>query len=226
MIRRLRSGSVVESSERRALVTDVSSAAPSPTAVGTLPASPTTGDVDEIDAAAFRKGYADGFEAGEQDAAQALAQCKADLVADAELSAQREQAHWQARHAQLDELLQGLSDAAQTHEQAMHELAFELAATTLQQVFTSDDGDRRLIARLCERLAQERRGRAVHIEVSALDRAMLPERVNGLVVVEAAELAAGQCRLVGPYGTTESSIEHRLSAIFDAMRQALGHRQR
>jgi flagellar biosynthesis/type III secretory pathway protein FliH len=219
MIRRLSANTVVETAARRALAAEPIALV----ANAVVDAPPAEEGVDAI---AFRKGYADGFEAGEQDAARDHELRVQALEDKAEQVLQARQEAWGAQQQQLDGLLHGLTRAMQAHEQAMRELSFELAAATLQQVFTANEDDRALIARLCERLAQERRGQATQLEVSTVDRVLLPESIDGLPVVESSALDPGQCRLVGEYGASESSIAVRLAAIFDSMLEALGRRER
>ncbi|HEY9131837.1 MAG TPA: hypothetical protein VIM98_08795 [Dyella sp.] len=219
MIRRLSADTVVETQARRALATE-------PVALVANAVVDVPPAEESIDAIAFRKGYADGFEAGEQDAARDHELRTQALEAKAEEALRAHREAWDAQQRQLDGLLQGLTQAVQAHEQAMRELSFELAAATLQQVFTANEDDRTLIARLCERLVQDRRGQATQLEVSAADRALLPESIDGLPVVESSALDPGQCRLVGEYGASESSIAVRLAAIFDSMLETLGYRER
>ncbi|HEX7814757.1 hypothetical protein [Dyella sp.] len=218
MIRRLHPDSIVESIARRALVNEPEVVPSS----GSAQAWPVvSAETESIDTVAFRKGYAEGFEAGEQDAAAEYTRRESDLQKRAADALQAQEAAWEAKHARLDNLLGQLADSVKLHANAMHELAFELAALTLQEVFTTSDADRSLMLRVCERLAQERRGQGAHLEVSVVDRAWLPERIDGLVVSESITLSAGECRLVGEYGVSETSIAMRLDAVFAAMRTAL-----
>jgi len=216
MIRRLSSGSLTESLARR----PVSGGAAVP-AIIPVP-QPAQSPTEDIDAIAYRQGYAEGFEAGEQDGRRETEQRRSELEVLARETLQAELAVLGERERRLVALTEGLEQSLRLHEQSMQELAFELALAALQQVFLSSDGERPILERLCQRMAWDHRGKALHLAVSPDDRALLPERIEGLQVVESQALPAGSCRVVTESGETESSIAVRLAAIYDSMIQTLG----
>jgi flagellar biosynthesis/type III secretory pathway protein FliH len=214
MIKRVAADTVMESSLRRAVAGGM--------AVPAAFAAEPVDSVDDIDAAAYRKGYGEGFEAGEHDGLREIEQRKIELEAQADQALQNKLAVLTEKEQRLDALVQGVEEALRRHEQGMRELAFELALRSLGQLFTASENDRTLLARLCERMADEHRGEAMQMAVSPDDRALLPERIGGFDVVEMTALPAGACRIVGEHGDTESSIAIRLTAIHESMLGALG----
>jgi flagellar biosynthesis/type III secretory pathway protein FliH len=183
-----------------------------------LAQSPT----EDIDAIAYRQGYAEGFEAGEQDGQREMEQRRSELEVLARETLQAELVVLGERERRLVALTEGLEQSLRLHEQSMQELAFELGLAALQQVFLPSDDERPILERLCQRMAWDHRGKALHLAVSPDDRALLPERIDGLEVVESQALPAGSCRVVTESGDTESSIAVRLAAIYDSMIQTLG----
>lgn len=216
MIRRLQSGGVTESLARRT----VAGGMPAPVEAAPPPLATT----EDIDAIAYRTGYAEGFEAGEHDGLRELEQRKLALEAEAREALRMELEMLGEREHQLEVLAEGLAHALREHEQAMQELAFELALRTLSQVFSASPDDHSLLERLCERMAHEHRSKALRLAVSPADRTLLPERIDGLDIVESHTLAPGSCRVVTERGETESAIATRLAAIYESMLETLGVR--
>lgn len=211
MIRRVAAGTVTESFAHRAVAGgEAVLVAPPPTAV------------DDVDAAAYRKGYGEGFEAGEHDGLRDMEQRKLELEARANEALEIQLGVLSEKEHRLDALIRGMEDVLRQHGQGMQELAFELALRSLSQLFTMSESDRSMLARLCERMAQDHRGEARHMAVSPEDRPLLPERVAGLEVVETSSLSPGVCRIVSEHGDTESSVGIRLAAVYESMLGALG----
>jgi flagellar biosynthesis/type III secretory pathway protein FliH len=213
MIKRVAADTVMESSLRRPVV----GGALAPLAFASEPG-------DDIDAAAYRKGYGEGFEAGEQDGLRDMELRRLELESQASDALESKLRVLAEKEGRLDALTRGMEDVLQRHEQGMLELAFELAWRSLYHLFSATDDDRTVLARLCERMASDHRGEGRHMAVSPDDRALLPERVGGLDVVEASDLPPGVCRIVGEHGDTESSVQIRLAAIYESMLGALGVR--
>ena len=216
MIRRLQSGSLTESLARRPVGGGVTESAVMQ--VPQLAQSPT----EDLDAIAYRQGYAEGFEAGEQDGQREMEQRRSELEEQAREALRAELAVLGEREQRLVALTEGLEQSLRLHEQSMQELAFELALAALHQVFLSSDVERPVLERLCQRMAQDHRGKALHLAVSPDDRALLPERIEGLDIVESRTLSVGSCRVVTESGEIESNVGVRLAAIYDSMIQALG----
>lgn len=216
MIRRLKSGSVTESLARRAV--SGGAALPAVMQIPPLAESPT----EDLDALAYRQGYAEGFEAGEQDGRREMEQRQSELEAHAREALQAELATLDERERRLIALSEGLEQSLRLHEQCMQELAFELALAALTQVFAPSDDRRSILERVCERMAQDHRGKALHLAVSPDDRGLLPERIEGLDVIETPALPQGSCRVVTENGQAESSVTVRLAAIYDSMLESLG----
>lgn len=168
-------------------------------------------------AEAYRLGYAEGYEAGESDGLRDAKQRMQKLEEAArdrlnELEGERER---------LFVLIEGLAEATQRHDEAMEALAFELALVSLAHAFGQLQEDGQLLRRLCARVADEYRAKAVRLVVSVQDRSLLPEQIDGLEVETERGLVAGECRLVTGRGQIGSSIGQRLAAIYEAMLRTL-----
>lgn len=208
MIRRLQADTIFEVADRRRVAGG--NELPEPVGVVESP--------DAVDALAYRAGYAEGFEAGENDGLREAAQRMQALEDQAncrlqELVIERER---------LVALMEGMTEALPRHAAAMEELAFEVALTSLSRAFGQLSDDRQLLQRLCAQVAEEFRAKAVRVCVSIEDRSALPEHIEGLEVIAESGLARGECRIVTERGQAESSIAMRLSAICDTMLETLG----
>ncbi|MGC1548546.1 MAG: hypothetical protein WA777_08450 [Rhodanobacter sp.] len=212
MIRRLQHDAVLETIVRRAV-----SGGRDTEDVEALPA-----DLVDLGATAYRDGYAEGFEAGEQDGRRDAEQRQQELEQELRLRLDDElQALTHARES-LAALTAGLENALRGHNDAMQELAFEVALTSLSCAFGAMAGDGELLQRLCAQLVDEYRTKALRLGVAPSDLASLPEQIEGLDVVAETDLTAGHCRVLTARGHTESSIAMRLDAIYEAMRESLG----
>lgn len=188
---------------------------------GQMPVAPvaeTVVVVEDPAAEAYRLGYVEGYEAGESDGlrdAKQRMQKLEDAARDRtdELEGERER---------LSLLIEGVGEAAQRQGEAMEALAFELALASLAHAFGQLQEDGQLLRRLCTRMADEYRAKAVRLVVSVQDRSLLPEHIDGLEVETERGLVAGECRLVTDRGQIESSIGQRLAAIHEAMLRTLG----
>lgn len=208
MIRRLQAGTILEAIDRRV----VAGGRPVPAAIdSSIPHDPA-------DTVAYRNGYAEGFEAGENDGLREATERTQRLEDDAhrrvqELAIERER---------LAALTDSMADALLSHAASMEELALEVALTSLSRAFGELPNDRQLLQRLCAQVVEEFRVRAVRVCVSIEDRPALPEHIEGLEVIAEGELVRGECRIVTERGQVESSVAMRLGAIFDTMLEALG----
>lgn len=173
---------------------------------------------DAADTAAYRTGYAEGFEAGESDGLREATERMQSLEDELQFRVQE----LTAERERLAALTDGMAEALLRHAASMEELAFEVALTSLSRAFGRLSDDRQLLQRLCTQVAEEFRAKAVRVCVSMEDFADLPAHIDGLQVSAEGELARGECRIVTERGQVESSIAMRLSAIFDTMLEALG----
>jgi flagellar biosynthesis/type III secretory pathway protein FliH len=177
---------------------------------------------DELDTQAYRKGYAEGFEAGEQDGRREAEQYQQAWEEETKQALEEEYRCLLQERENLAALVAGLKDQLQNQSQAMEQLAFELASVSLSRAFGVLHGDGELLQRLCQQMAEEYRGKVIKIEVSATDRSRLPEHIDGLEIAVEHALMQGECRIVSARGYAESSIATRLDAIHGAMLEALG----
>jgi flagellar biosynthesis/type III secretory pathway protein FliH len=173
---------------------------------------------DLVGAEAYRSGYAEGYEAGESDGLRDASQRMQELEETArnrvqELADERER---------LTALIEGIVEAVHGHNEAMEALAIEVALASLARAFGQMQDDRELMQRLCTQVVEEFRVKAARIAVSAQDRPVLPEHIDGLEVVVEPGLAPGDCRVVTERGQMESSIGMRLKTIYEVMIESLG----
>lgn len=173
-------------------------------------------DADDVEA--YRKGYAEGFEAGEKDGLQEASQ-RMQMLEDAAQDRLHELTDERNR---LAALVHGLNDELARHHQDAQALAFELALESLSRVLGHSEEDGSILQRLCADVAREFRAKAVQIAVSPRDRAAMPDDIDGLAVTTEAELAPGHCRILTGRGYVESSIGLRLASVYAAMLQSLG----
>lgn len=209
MIRRLSGSVVLEEVARRV-------------GAGKKPSSPAPADssqvVDSAEVEGYRKGYAEGFEAGEVDGLQE-ARLRMQVMEEEvlrcrdELTLERERLH---------RLADGMGEALERHEQETTSMAYELALISLSQAFGQLQEDRQLLHRLCAQVAEEFRAKAMRLAVSPDDRGFLPGAIGGLDLVDDPSLSQGACRVLTERGQVESSIDMRLASIYRAMRESLG----
>jgi flagellar biosynthesis/type III secretory pathway protein FliH len=213
MIRRLQHGDLLESITPRAVVggrvlqPDVQEALP---------------QADELDAQAYRLGYAEGFQAGEEDGRR---EAKQYQQAWEQETRQRLDDEWQSlvrAREELAALIAGLGEQLRAQSEEMEKRAFELALSSLSRAFGSMQDDGELLQRLCGQMAEAYRSKATQLEVSATDRTHLPEQLEGLEIIVDYGLSSGECRIVTERGYAESSVAMRLDAIHGAMLEALG----
>jgi len=212
MIRRLQHADVSETATRRSV--PGSHAIPT----GSLGIDAGVG----VDAEAYRQGYAEGFEAGEQDGKREAIRFHEAWESGTRQRLEAEVAAVAKEREALAQLSEGLNAALRDQAEALHELAFEVALAGMARAFGVMQGDGELIRRLCAQMVDEYRVRAEKLLVSQVDRACLPDDVGGLVVHVEPELRAGECRIEMARGLVESSIGARLEAIHGAMLQSLG----
>lgn len=173
--------------------------------------------LDSAEVEGYRKGYAEGFEAGESDGLQ---DAKARMqVLEEETIRRRDELDLELER--LRRLIGGVNEALESHEQEMKAMAYELALLSLSRAFGLLQKDRQLMQRLCTQVAEEFRAKATRLAVSPSDRAFLPGAISDLDVVDDPTLSQGACRIVAERGCVETSIDMRLASIYRAMREAL-----
>lgn len=212
MIRRLSTHALLETGERRRVAGGRSEVAP----------EDPSATADTSDAAGYRTGYADGFEAGETDARGVAEERLRELESQANERLEAALHDLTDERRRLAALLEGMTRSLQQHDTATRELAFEVALSSVAALCGQWRDDHELLRRLCEQLADEYRAKATRICVSPDDRALLPERIADLVVEADPQIADGNCRVVTERGYVESSIAIRLTAIAEAMLETLG----
>jgi flagellar biosynthesis/type III secretory pathway protein FliH len=212
MIRRLQQHGLLESAAPRA----ISSKMPEPLLVDALP------EPDELDVQAYRDGYAEGFRAGEEDGRREAEQFHQQWE---EATRQRMEEEFRLlvqEREQLSALTVSLHEQLRAHDDAMEQLAFELALSSLARLLGNMREDGELMRRMCQQMAEAYRGKAVKLEVAPGDSKHLPERIEGLDVVVEHGLSVGECRVVTERGYAETSMAHRLSVIYSAILETLG----
>jgi flagellar biosynthesis/type III secretory pathway protein FliH len=213
MIRRLQQHGLLESAAPRAIS---SAKLPEPMLADAMP------EPDELDVQAYRDGYAEGFKAGEEDGRREAEQFHQAWEEQTRQRMEEEHRLLVQEREQLAALTANLYAQLRTHEEGMEQLAFELALSSLARLLGNMQEDGELMRRICQQMAEAYRGKAVKLEVAPADSAHLPERIEGLDVVVEHALSTGECRLVTERGYAETSVVHRLSAIYNAMLETLG----
>lgn len=218
MIRRLQQHGLRESGSPRA----ISAGKASEQVALDVPPPP-----EELDVQAYRDGYAEGFKAGEEDGRREAEQFHQAWEEETRKQLEQELQALADEREQLSKLVAGLNEQLHAHDDAMEQLAFELALSSLARVAGSMREDGELVRRICTQMAETYRGKASKLEVSPADRAHLPEQIEGLEVIADHGLASGECRIVAERGYAETSLADRLHAVYGALLETLGleHRQ-
>jgi len=180
--------------------------------------APETSNLKNMEAEAYRLGYAEGYEAGEADGLRDVAL----RMQSSEDAAEKRLQELQNERERLSALLGGIGDAMCRHVEAMETLALEIALSSLAHAFGEWHEDRQLLQRMCRRMVEEYRSKAVSLAVSASDRACLPEQIDGLTIAAKPGLSPGECHILTERGQVESTVSQRLMAIHEAMQQMLG----
>lgn len=213
MIRRLQHEDLLESITPR---TVVGGRVLQPVAEDALPKA------EELDAQAYRQGYAEGFQAGEEDGRREVEQYQQAWERETRQHLDEERQSLAREREELLALTASLGEQLLAQNKEVEKLAFELALASLSQAFGAMQGDGELLQRLCGQMAEAYRGKATQLEVAAADRAHLPEQLEGLDIIVDYGLSSGECRIVTERGHAESSVAMRLEAIHVAMLEALG----
>lgn len=213
MIRRLQHEDLLESITPR---TVVGGRVLQPVAEDALPKA------EELDAQAYRQGYAEGFQAGEEDGRREVEQYQQAWERETRQHLDEERQSLAREREELLALTASLGEQLLAQNKEVEKLAFELALASLSQAFGAMQGDGELLQRLCAQMAEAYRGKATQLEVAAADRAHLPEQLEGLDIIVDYGLSSGECRIVTERGHAESSVAMRLEAIHVAMLEALG----
>lgn len=213
MIRRLQHEDLLESITPR---TVVGGRVLQPVAEDALPKA------EELDAQAYRQGYAEGFQAGEEDGRREVEQYQQAWERETRQHLDEERQSLAREREELLALTASLGEQLLAQNKEVEKLAFELALASLSQAFGVMQGDGELLQRLCGQMAEAYRGKATQLEVAAADRAHLPEQLEGLDIIVDYGLSSGECRIVTERGHAESSVAMRLEAIHVAMLEALG----
>ncbi|GLQ92750.1 FliH/SctL family protein [Dyella acidisoli] len=182
---------------------------------------------EELDVQAYRDGYAEGFKAGEEDGRREAEQFHQAWEEETRKHLEQELQALTDEREQLSKLVTSLNEQLRTHDDAMEQLAFELALSSLARVAGSMQEDGELIRRICTQMAETYRGKAQKLEVSPADRAHLPDHIEGLEVVADHGLSPGECRIATERGYAETSLADRLDTVYGALLETLGleHRQ-
>ena len=181
-----------------------------------------TTPVDDAVALGYRKGYAEGFEAGEEDGRRDAERYQQAWEQDTRLHLDEERAAVADERSRLATMVAGIEAQWQQQIVALEESSFAIALRSLAEMFGTMPSDGDVLRRLCAKLVDDYRTRALQLAVSPQDRALLPAQIEGLEVIEEAELTAGVCRLVTARGDIETSIRLRLDAIHGAMLDVIG----
>jgi flagellar biosynthesis/type III secretory pathway protein FliH len=213
MIRRLQHEDLLESITPR---TVVGGRVLQPVAEDALPKA------EELDAQAYRRGYAEGFQAGEEDGRREAEQYQQAWERETRQHLDEERQSLAREREELLALTASLGEQLLAQNKEVEKLAFEVALASLSQAFGAMQGDGELLQRLCGKMAEAYRGKATQLEVAAADRAHLPEQLEGLEIIVDYGLSCGECRIVTERGYAESSVAMRLEAIHSAMLEALG----
>lgn len=209
MIRRLPGSVVLEKATRRVVAGNK---------LPSLVVADSIAATDSAELVGYRNGYAEGFEAGESDGRQE-ANRRMQII---EEDAARHRSELTFEQERFQRLIDGMEGAMARHQKVMEATAYELALMCLTRAFGHLQKDRQLLKRLCTQVAGEFHAKGIHLAVSAEDKAFLPDAIGGLRLIDEPALAQGTCRIVIGRGYAETSVEMRLAAIYDTIREALG----
>jgi flagellar biosynthesis/type III secretory pathway protein FliH len=171
---------------------------------------------------AYRDGYEEGFAAGDADARRMAEQRMVELETAAAQRFEEAQQAVEREQQRLAALADTLEQGLRQHASEIEATACELAIAGWQHAFGSAAEDRDLLQRMIRALLEEHRGKAMSVHVSTEDRPLLPERIDGMELVEDNALKTGECRVHTAHGNVESSLRLRLRAICEAMFAAMG----
>lgn len=171
---------------------------------------------------AYPNGYEEGFKAGEADANRMATQRMREWEDAAQSRLAEAERLLQQERARLAAMADALEQGLKQHMEMIEPLSFELAWMSWQRAFGEMTGDSERLARIVTGLVAECRGKALVIEVSQADRGSLPDHVDGVEVVVAPALGAGECRVRTARGELESSVTMRMDVAYQAMRAAAG----
>jgi len=212
VIRRVEAEGVTESSPRRLYAGGSS----------TVVADVDTSVVPMGDDEAYRDGYEEGFAAGDADARRMAEQRMGELETAAAQRFEEAQQAVEREQQRLAALADTLEQGLRQHASEIEATACELAIVGWQHAFGSAVEDRALLHRMITALLDEHRAKALSVHVSAEDRPLLPERIDGMELVEDNALKTGECRVQTAHGNVESSLRMRLRGICEAMFAAMG----
>lgn len=118
----------------------------------------------------------------------------------------------------MDGLLSALSEELAKREALLHAEVAELAYTALCRLVGTWQADRESISKLSQAVVAEHRHRPAVLHVSPNDLPLLANLEKPDLRIEAdPRLDAASCRLEGPAGDYETSMEFRLKAIKEAL---------
>jgi flagellar biosynthesis/type III secretory pathway protein FliH len=166
---------------------------------------------------AYRRGYEEGFSEGEADARRMADQRMRELEAAATQRFEEAQQAVERERQRLAGLADAMEHGLRQHATEIDATACELAVTGWQHAFGQAAEDRVLLQRVIQVLLDEHRAKALTVHISPEDRPLLPERIDGVELIEDNALRAGECRVNTAHGNVESSVQQRLRAISDAM---------
>ncbi|MBM7120924.1 FliH/SctL family protein [Dyella kyungheensis] len=171
---------------------------------------------------AYRDGYEEGFAAGDADARRMAEQRMVELETAAAQRLEEAQQAVEREQQRLAALADTLEQGLRQHASEIEATACELAIAGWQHAFGSAAEDRGLLQRMIRALLEEHRAKAMSVHVSTEDRPLLPERIDGMELVEDNALKTGECRVQTAHGNVESSLRMRLRGICEAMFAAMG----
>jgi flagellar biosynthesis/type III secretory pathway protein FliH len=177
---------------------------------------------DDVDARAYRDGYTEGFEAGERDGRREAERLQQTWELESRQCMERELQALARERMALSTLLTSIDEQLRSHVVGMEQSAYELALASIEHILGISAKEKILVRRLCERMAEDYRGKATQLAVSASDRDSLPDHLEGLDVAVDHDLNAGECRITTHRGHVESSIGIRIGAIYRSMLESLG----
>ncbi len=209
MTRRLASNALQEVALRRRVA-----GGPEPV----ISAADMVSQVDAVDTEAYRKGYAEGFAAGEIDGERAASEKSLPLEALLEERLK----DLQYDRERLKQLIAGVESAVQNKMHDMEVVAFEIAHTGITYLLGDMQKEHLPLKQLCNQMVQEFRNKALQIRIASADQAVVPGTIQGLHVVVDEALSSGECVVETACGQSHASLATRLEALHSAMRGALG----
>lgn len=183
----------------------------------TIESAPPTDEVkahDEFHDSLLAQAYEHGWNEGR---AALVEEEGARRAAATERAARAERSLEEAR-ASLVDLHDGLSAALEQHAATLEASAVSIAIAVAAALVRPMIVDASLVAAMCAQLASEDGDAACLLEVSPLDRPLLPETIRGVRVVAMESVGRGRCVLRGPRGATHGDVVERMQNVVENFR--------